>query len=259
MGRRVNIKRGIAAALCLSLLALFVGGADAALVKVGNLVLKADGNFRPQALPRHEYAPIDFRGHADIINTEGGPPLELQEMILDFDRDGKLDTNGLPVCPPGRIAHSSVGQARKKCAGALVGTGHVGATLFFAGVPVEVRVKASLFNGPRRNGNPTLIGHAFVSIPTPRAYVVVIPIERRTGEYHYRVRFDAPKIAAEGILDHIDGRIGRRFQFHGRTHSYASARCTSGVLRVHGHFLFTDGTIIDGALEKPCTPVPLLP
>jgi hypothetical protein len=258
MGRS-KIKRTVLLTLCAGLLAFSVGGANAALIKVGNLVLKTDGGFRPTALPRDHYAPIDFRAHADLINTEGGAPTPLQELRLDFDRNGKLETKGLPVCPPARIAHANTGQARKRCADALVGTGHVGAIFFFEGEGVSARVKASLFNGPRKGGNPTVIGHAFTTIPRPRTYVVVIPIERRKGAYSYRATFDVPKISAEGVLTHIDGRIGRRYVHRGDDESYASARCPTGVLKVHGHLLFTDGTIIDGVLEKPCTPVPLIP
>jgi hypothetical protein len=259
MGRSRKIKRAVLLALWTCLLAFSVGGADAALIKIGNLVLKTDGGFRPSALPRDDYAPIDFRAHADLINTEGGAPTPLQELRLDFDRNGKLETRGLPVCPPARIAHANTGQARKKCAGALIGTGHVGAILFFEGTGVRARVKASLFNGPRKGGNPTVIGHAYSTIPRPRTYVVVIPIERRRGAYSYRATFDVPKIAAEGVLTHIDGRIGLRYTHGGKQRSYASARCPTGVIKVHGHLLFADGTIIDGVLEKPCTPIPLIP
>jgi hypothetical protein len=259
MGRRRKITRASLLTLCAGLLALWAGGANAALIKVGNLELKADGGFRPSALPRASYAPIDFRGHADLINTEGGAPTPLQEVILEFDRDGKLETKGLPVCPAGRISHSTVGQARKKCADAMVGTGHVGAILFFEGVPVTIRVKATLFNGPKKNGNPTVIGHAYTTIPSPHAYTVVIPITPRSGAYRYRATFDVPKLANGGILTHVDGRIGRRYTLHGKKRSYVAAKCTTGVIRTHGHFLFADGTIIDGSLEKPCTPVPLIP
>jgi hypothetical protein len=259
MGRSGKIKRALVVALCAGLLAIWSGGADAALVKVGNLVLKSDGGFRPTALPRDRYAPIDFRAHADLINTEGGAPTPLQELRLDFDRNGKLETRGLPVCPPARIAHADTGQARRKCAGALVGTGHVGAILFFEGVAVRARVKASLFNGPRKGGHPTVIGHAYTTIPRPRTYVVVIPIVPVRGAYSYRATFEVPKISAEGVLTHIDGRIGRRYVRGGNPESYASARCPTGVLKVHGHLLFSDGTIIDGVLEKPCRPIPLIP
>ena len=89
-------------AAAVALLSLSVGGADAALIKVGNLVLKADGGFVPSALRGTSYEPIDFHGRADLINTEGGAPTPLEEMRLDFDRDGKLETSGLPVCPVGQ-------------------------------------------------------------------------------------------------------------------------------------------------------------
>lgn len=259
MNRGGKIKRLALLAVCAALLALSVGGADAALIKVKNLVLKADGGFFPSSLPRRSFAPIDFRGHANLINTNGGPPTALEEMRLDFDRNGKLVTRGLPTCPVGRIAHATTGQARKRCAKAIVGTGHVGAVFDFGGLLVRARVKASLFNGPRQHGDPTLIGHAYATIPFPRTYTAVIPIKRTKGPYAYRATFEVPKLAAGGILTHIDGRVGRRFRFHGRERSYVNARCPIGVIRTHGHFLFADGTVMDGTLEKPCTPHPLVP
>jgi hypothetical protein len=258
MGRKHQINRAIALLACAGLLALFAGGADAALIKVKNLVLKADGGFFPSKLSRNSFEPINFRGHANLINTDGGPPTQLQEMQLDFSREGLLETRGLPVCTVGSIDHADTGQARRICAGALIGTGHVGAIFDFAGLGVEAKVKASLFNGPPVGGNPTVIGHAYSTIPFPRTYTVVIPIKRlKSGPFAYRATFEVPKLAAGGILTHIDGRIGRRYDFHGSERSYVNARCATGVIRTHGHFLFSDGTIMDGTLEKPCTPVPL--
>lgn len=257
MGRSRKIARAVVLVFTVGLLAVAVGGANAALIKVGSLVLKADGGFFPSSLPRDSYEPISFRGHANLIDTRGGVPTPLQEMRLDFDRDGLLETRGLPVCPLGRIAHATTARARKVCADAMVGTGHVGAVFDIAGFKVEARVKASLFNGPRKGGNPTMIGHAYTAIPVPRAYTAVIPIKRTSGgAYSYKATFDVPSLAAGGVLTHIDGKIGRRYAFKGKELSYANARCTTGVIRTHGHFLFTDGTIMDGTLEKPCTPTP---
>jgi len=260
MGRSRQIMRAILIVAGACLLAFSVGGADAALIKVGNLVLKADGGFVPSALPRGHYEPIDFHGHANLINTEGGAPTALEEMQLDFDRDGMLEVRGLPVCPVSRIAHATVGEARRRCADAIIGTGHVGAFFELFGTPVEARVKATLFNGPRKGGNPTVVGHTFTTLPTTRTYTAVIPIKRlKHGPFSYRATFDVPKLAADGVLTHVDGRIGRRYDFKGRERSYVNARCTTGVIRTHGHFLFADGTIMDGTLEKPCTPIPLVP
>jgi hypothetical protein len=257
MARSRRTKRAVVAILTAALLAIAVGGAHAALIKVQNLVLTADGGFFPSVLPRKHFAPIDFRGHANLINTKGGAPTALEEMRLDFDRNGKLETRGLAVCPRHRIAHSTVAGARRKCRKAIIGTGHVGAIFNLLGVPVEARVKATLFNGPRKHGNPTVIGHAYTTLPTTRAYTAVIEIKRIRGPFRYRATFDVPKLAAGGVLTHVDGRIGRRYRRHGKKLSYVSAKCTTGVLRTHGHFLFADGTIMDGTLEKPCTPVPL--
>jgi hypothetical protein len=259
MGSNRQIKRAVLLVFCVGLLAVSAGGANAALIKVGNLVLKADGGFFPSALSRNNFEPIDFRGHANLINTDGGAPTPLEEMRLDFSKDGLLETRGLPVCPVSKIAHANTGQARRRCAAALIGTGHVGAIYDFGGLEIQARVKASLFNGPPKGGNPTVIGHAYTTIPFPRTYAVVIPIKRMQGPYSYRATFDVPKLAGDGVLTHIDGRIGRRYQFHGSERSYVNARCTTGVIRTHGHFLFADGTIMDGTLEKPCTPVPLVP
>src|SRR5829696_9582024 len=171
-----NIRCAFLLGACVCLLALGVGGADAALIKVGNLVLRADGTYVPSALPRGRYEPIDFHGHANLINTNGGPPTALQELRLDFDRNGKLQFRGLPVCPAARIAHATVGQARRQCAGAIVGTGHVGAFFDLFGVAVQARVDATLFNGPIVGGKPTIVGHTFTTLPTTQAYTVVIPI-----------------------------------------------------------------------------------
>ena len=258
MGNR-KIKRAILLAACACLLATSVGGADAALIKVGNLVLKADGGFVPSALPRGHDEPIDFHGHANLINTNGGAPTALEELRLNFDKDLRIESRGLPVCSVGKIAHATVGQARRRCAAAIIGTGHIGAFFDLFGASVEARVKGTLFNGPRKNGGPTVIGHTFTTLPTIRTYTVVIPLEPMKGQYSYQATLDVPTLAAGGVLTHLDGRIGRRYDYKGRQRSYINARCTIGVIRVHGHFLFADGMIMDGTLEKPCTPVPLVP
>lgn len=246
------------------LLAVFVGtmaaavggGADAALVKVGPLVLRADGNFKPAKLPRHSYAPINLFGRADIKMTTGGPPPALREVDLDFDRDGLLTTKGLAVCNVIKIRNATAEQARNRCKTSIVGEGVVGAFVERGGVRVEVNEPATLFNGPREGGKATVIGHVHAAFPTPRTYVVTIPIEKRKGPYAYRAHIDVPKIAEGGVLSHIDGRIGRRYDSGGKERSYVSAKCSEGVLRVHGHFLFADEeeTIIDGSVEKPCYP-----
>lgn len=233
-------------------------GAEGALVAVNGLVLRADGGFQPRSLPRRQFAPIDFQGHFDIAAKGGGKPVALEEAVIDFDRDGRLSSGGLPVCPLERVAEATPAEAREVCAGAIVGRGHVEALIGPAGSrPLRARSALTVFNGPPRAGTPTVILHARTTVPVPETFAIVVPIERRPGLFRYRATLDLPPIAGGlGAITHLDVKIGRRFDSGGKRRSYVSARCSDGVLQTHGRFSFADGTIVDGSVEKPCLYLP---
>jgi hypothetical protein len=248
-------KRKIAVATAVAVSLVLAAGAGAALVKVGPLTLRADGGFAPRHLPRHSFAPIHFQGHASITTTEPGPPPALQQAAVNFDRDGHLTTTGLPTCSPSSIAGTSPERARSICADAIVGFGQVSAEVELPGVaPIEETSPLTLFNGPRVGGNPTVVFHAQGTYPGTETYVVVMPIERLHGAYAYRTILNVPPIAGgHGSLTHVEAKIGRRYSFRGKRLSYTAARCSDGVLSTKGRFDFSDGTIIYGAVEKPCS------
>lgn len=234
------------------------GWAQGALVKVDNLILTADGGFTPHKLPRRAFAPIDFEGHANVRSVDGSIPAPLRQVTIDFDRDGRLSTRGLPTCDPALLQAATVEEARAICARAVVGTGHVEALIAREGqAPAPVRSALTLFNGPPQEGKPTVVLHARTTEPAEQILVVTIPIERRPGAFRYRATVVLPSIAAgRGALTHIDVDIGRRYRFGGRKRSYVSARCSDNVLSTHGYFVFgtePEATIISGAVEKPCT------
>jgi hypothetical protein len=237
-----------------SLAALLAAGAQGALVKIGPLILRADGGFTPTALPKREFVPIDFQGHAEIERKDGGVPPALERVVLDFDRDGRLSTRGLPECPPERVANATPEEARRLCRGAIVGKGHVGGLIDVPGLGI-VRASSllTIFNGPRLQGNPTVVLHARLTTPATQTFAVVVPIERKLGAYGYRTTLDVPSIAGgRGALTHIDVKIGRRYVSGGVKRSYVSARCADGILETHGIFTFADGTTIDGSVAKFC-------
>jgi hypothetical protein len=231
----------------------FAGPASGALVEVNGLVLRADGGFHPQLLPRRQFAPIDFEGHVDISAKGGGKPAPLRQALIDFDRDGRLDVAGLPACAPESIADASVEEARRICRGSIVGSGHIEALVSLPSGTVPASSLLTIFNGPPLNGQPTAILHAQFTAPATQTYAIIVPIERRRGEYRYRARIEVPPLAnGLGALTHLDVKIGRRYRAAGRPRSYVSARCSDNILRTHGRFTFEDGTIIDGAVEKYC-------
>lgn len=234
--------------------ALLAGAAGAATVRVGTLVLHADGGFEPQVLPKRTYAPIRFQGYGQIKTTDGSVPPALQHITLEFDHDGRVTTAGLSACQPASIEAADPEQARHRCAGAIVGTGHIAAAVPLPLLGrIELRSPLTLFNGPRQDGDPTVILHAQAPFPISETYVVVIPIERRRGTYGYRTSFDVPSIAGGlGSLTRIDATIGRRYRAGGTERSYVSARCSDSILQTQGYFSFADGTVISGSAFKIC-------
>jgi hypothetical protein len=246
-----------AAALCLVLVALVAAnaGAEGALVKINGLILRADGGFQPRSLPRHKFSPIEFQGHFDIAARGGGKPPALEEAVIDFDRDGRLSPGSLPICQPEQVTSLGPDEARQACAGAIVGTGQVEALVELPSGPVVASSPLTIFNGPRQGGNPTVVLHARTTVPATQTFAVVVPIERRPGQFRYRATLDLPPIAdGLGAIAHIAVKVGRRYSVDGQRRSYVSARCSDGILQTHGRFTFADGTVIDGSVEKPCTP-----
>jgi hypothetical protein len=244
-----------AAALCCALVLLGAASAagEGALVIVNSIVLRADGGFHPRALPRQRFAPIDFQGHFDIAARGGGKPVALEEAVIDFDRDGRLSAGGLPVCPAERVAEAGPAQARQACPGAIVGTGSIEALIALPSGTVTASSPLTIFNGPPQAGNPTVVLHARTTVPVPQTFAIVVPIERRPGEFRYRATLALPPIAAGlGAVTHVDVKVGRRFSVNGQRRSYVAAHCSDGILRTHGRFSFADGTIVDGSVEKPC-------
>lgn len=253
MSRR---RLGKAAAICCVLAAISAAsaGADGALVIVNGIVLRADGGFHPRSLPRHQFVPINFQGYFDIAAQGGGKPATLQEVVIDFDRDGRLNTARLPVCAPERVVNASVAEARASCRGAIVGEGRVEALVALPGGPVPASSALTIFNGPAREGKPSVVLHARTNVPGSQTFAILVPIERRPGPFRYRATLAFPEIAGGlGAITRVEAEVGRRFSVGGQRRSYISAHCSDGILHTHGRFTFADGTIVDGSVEKACT------
>lgn len=243
-----------AALLSLIAATALAGTATGALVEVDDIVLRADGGFKPQTLPRREFAPIDFHGRLDIAAKDGGRPSPLRQALIDFDRDGRLSVAGLPTCAPESVATAGSAEARATCRSALVGTGNIEALISLPGGTVRASSPLSIFNGPRLGGLPTAVLHARLEAAgMTETHAIVVPIEKRRGSFRYRARLDVPPIAGgAGAITHVDVKIGKRYRAGGMRRSYASARCSDNILQTHGRFTFEDTTVVDGQVEKFC-------
>ena len=251
-------RRALALLLGAALLvgAIVTAGAGAtAMVETREIRLEVNAAFQPRALPKHSFAPVQFEGFLDIGKPGGGEPPALEQIVLDFDRDGRLDVAGLPTCAPESIAAASVEEARALCKGAIVGTGEVEALVALpARAPVPTSSPLTLFNGPRLEGHPTVVVHAHIPRPATQTYAIVVPIEKRRGEFRYRATVNLPPLAGGfGAITHMQVKVGRRYTAGGKKRSYVSARCSDHILRSHGIFTFAGGFVIEGVgLEKYC-------
>jgi hypothetical protein len=230
------------------------GALGAAMVETREIRLRLNADFQPLNLPVKSFAPVQFEGYLDITNPGGGAPPVLKQVIVDFDRDGRLDVAGLPTCAPERIAEVSVEEARSLCKSAIVGTGKLEALVSLPSGPVPTSSALTLFNGPRQEGHPTVVVHARITVPATQTYAFVVPIEKRPGEFRYRVTMNLPELAGGlGAITHLSVKVGRRYTAGGVKRSYVAARCSDHILRSHGIFTFTNGLVIEGVgLEKYC-------
>lgn len=211
---------------------------------IGNLVLDAEGDFAPKALPKHENAPITTHGGGTLSTTTGELPPILDKFVLEFDKHGALDTTGLAVCTKGKLVATDVPTARKACGPAIVGQGFGSAVVAF---PEQGQIKVgspiTLFNGPKKGGDDTIIAHAHLDYPGPTTFIVPIVIEKiHRGVFGYRVNVKIPKIAG-GYGHPISGeaKVGQKWTYKGKKHSYINARCETGHFVVHGEFSFKGG------------------
>lgn len=236
---------------------LLVAAASAAAIVLhaSNLVITTDGGFSPTTLPKKGFAPIKLHGFGKIATEDGSQPPVLETVTIWFDKNGKVETRGLPTCTPGKLKATTTAQARKLCPGAIIGTGFGKAVVIFPEQgPIPASSPITLFNAKPKNGNPVVLAHAHLTVPGPTTFVVPIEIQKvHDGRYGFKTVAKIPKIAGgAGIPLYARISVGREWQYKGKTLSYANAGCPDGRLQAKGQFKFKDGTFLQGSVFKRC-------
>lgn len=251
MRRRVALIAVAATAAVLTCAAV----ALAVTTQIGALKVSATAEFQPRAFPEHGTLPAHFGSIVRIGTIDGSQPPALKTLVFEFDKHGKLNFQGVPTCTVAKLEGTTPGQARKVCAGALLGTGTGKARVLIAGKPAfTLTSPISLFNGPIEGGMPTLIGHAYETVPTPQALITQFKVERiHHGRYGYRTEIKLPEIAGgDGAATLAEAKFGRTFTHGGKKVGYAEAECAGGRLQVYGKLEFVDGSHLQSLLTSPC-------
>jgi hypothetical protein len=250
-----RIRWGSALVAVAALTVLGAGTAGGITLRAVNLIAEGDGGFAPKALPQDHDAPIKLFGHGRVRTLDGTRPSPLRHAVIELDKHGHAETRGLEKCTKAKLAATTTPQARKACPGAIVGTGYGTALIELPeSKPIEVSSALTIFNAPEKHGNPTGIGHAYLSYPVPTTYLVEAELERvNNGRYGYRVEVDFPKIVND-YGSPISGRlkIDKKWIYKGMELSVANARCADGRLQARLELTFKDGTFLQGSAFKLC-------
>jgi DNA-binding beta-propeller fold protein YncE len=233
------------------------------IVQNGTLRLTAAGQISPRSLPRRGAAPIAVTVSGKITTTDGTPAPQLRKMRIELNGNGRLDYAGLPTCPYNRIQPASTSRALAACRDALVGKGSFTAEISLAGQeePYPTQGRMLLFNG-RQDGKQVLFGQIYSARPFANSFVIVFAIQKLgKGTYGTALTASLPDaLGSWGNLTGIEMTLHRRFQAHGRSHSYISAGCPapegfSGATfpLARASFGFQGGKDLVSVLTDSCT------
>ena len=251
----MKMKKKAIALVALPLL-IAAATASALVLEAGDLIVNANGGFAPTKLPKTEDAPIKIYGGGKASTKSGELPpivdtLKSNSTATGTSRPRASKSAGRASCsrPPCRrrarpVPTRSSARAKGK---AIVA--------FPEQKPIPISSPITLFNGPKKGGNDTILAHAFTTVPVPTTFIVPVVIEKIShGVYGYRTKAKIPKIAG-GAGHPISGHItvDRKWTFKGRKYSYVNARCETGHLQAKVKVMFKDETFLTGTFFKRCS------
>lgn len=252
MRRALVIGATLAAAL-----ALLTTVAFGERIQLGNIIVDVNGGFSPRALPKHSFAPITLKASGDVSTVDGTLPPAPHQIQIDWDRNGRINTRGLPRCSASKIENTTTPAAMKACGSSLVGVGFAAGQVAFPDqAPFPASSKVLIFNGTPRGGHPVALLHAYAFVPAPTTFVVPVDVTRiHGGRYGLRTSLIAPVIAGGyGVITHFNIKIHRTYSLKGRRQTYVAARCTDGRLQARGSVSFADGSSLTGSIFRACNP-----
>ncbi len=256
--RAISVLALSAAVLAPMVLSTSVGSAETK-IKDG-VKVSVSGKMTPSTLPRRGTVPIGVKFGGKIGSTRPGGPPKLIRLTIELNRNGRLDTRGLPRCRLGHINPSTNREALAACRSALVGEGSFSANVKIPEQsPFPSKGKVLAFNG-RLHGRPVIFAHIYGIRPLPTSYVLPFEIKSGSGTYGTLLEASFPAVTGEwGYVTGISMNLNRRFSSGGRTRGYLNAGCpaprgfalTSFSLS-RATFVFEDLTIVAPPLTRTC-------
>ena len=256
MARKRILWLGAAAALlaCASL-------AKATVVQEGNLRITVLSQVLPYKLPRTGTAPIAVFVSGHLQAPHGGIPAQLQEMTVDVNKHGLLQSKGLPTCKLSQLQPASTERALQNCGEAVVGSGQFWAHIVLPDQGAYgTHGRLLIFNGHQK-GKPALFVHIFTANPFFSSFVIPFAIRKVSkGAYGTELSASFPHALGDwGYVDRIKLTLKRKYTYRGKQLSYFNAGCPAakGTPRTVfplalASFAFAEGISLSAKVEKAC-------
>lgn len=253
-------------------LALAVGVASAvvastALAKWGPTVTGPDGNTHaidvqvaPKKLSKSKQTPVTLKvgTRTGTTTAPNGIPSPAVRAVVDFDRNLKLFTKGLPTCSADRLQNVSTDAAIAACGKARIGSGAATALIAVGTQVFTQNQTITAFNGVPQGGKPSVLLHTYGTSPVQVTLVLngVISNYNKQG-YGPRLDINIPLIAGgTGSLTSFQASINKKFTYKGKKRSFVTAMCRKSPLRARGAFTFKDGVTLTSPSTHTCTKRP---
>ena len=215
-----------------------------------------DVQVRPKKLSKKTFTPasLDVTTLTTSTTDPNGVPIPAVHATLDFDKNTRLYTKGLPTCEAAKLQSQSTEVAEQVCGNAKIGSGHAIAYLR-AGKVYEVPQTVTAFNGVPKGGKPTVLLHTYGTTPLQVSLVLEGTVSNPNKEgYGPRLDLDVPLIAGgTGALKEFNVKIDKKWRFKGVKRSFISAKCpNSKKLKDRGTFTFRDGEALTALSKQSC-------
>jgi hypothetical protein len=241
---------GVAAVLIAAALVVtgFAMAAPWQKVIVGDLEVQYNGGFTPKVISKKKPTPITFNVATKIasLNPEDKHPPALREFVIEGDKHGSIDVEGIPTCTSGELQSRTSKAAREICGPALIGSGKTDVEVQFPEQPpILAHSELLAFNGGVKGGVTTLFVHAYLTAPVVAAVVTTVKVKKfHQGRYGLLSTALVPKVAG--------GSGSVTFFTLTLKTGIISATCPDGHLDARGTAVFADGTKAKGTVVRPC-------
>lgn len=213
----------------------------------------------PKKLSKTTFTPGSLEVTTKVTNATrtGGVPVPAVRAVLDFDKNAKIFTKGIPTCDPAKLQSTSTEVALQQCGKAKIGSGTASALLPVGANIYTVNQVVTAFNGVPQGGKPVVILHTYGTTPIQTTLVLVGAVTNYNKEgYGPRIDLEIPKIAGgTGALTDFNVTISKKYKYKGKPASFISAKCpNSKKLKMRGAFTFSDGETATPKYVQTCTP-----